>query len=135
MQLAVSSLMRPYFSIAEDNMENKLKEPGTCAYCGEQSDRLFEPPLLEPDSWSEIDYDIATGVLWHVPGSAYPGRGTFDVVVVGDTNYLRPYESPDQPICWLCFSGQLPPSWLHYCVNKPSQIRFNGYKQPEWIGT
>ncbi len=115
-------------------MENELKEPGICAYCEEQSDRLFEPPLIQPDNWSEVEVRGGHGAWWGVPGRPYRHKDLFHIVEVGGVNYLRPYETPDEPICWGCFDGHVSPSWLSYCVNKPTQIQFNGWKQPEWVG-
>lgn len=115
-------------------MKNEIQEPGVCAYCGEESDRLFEPPLLEPDNWRDVSCSMTDGAKWIVPGSAYPGPELFNTVARNETaSYLRPYESPDEPVCWECFDGLLPPSMRPYCVNLPAQIKFNGYKKPEWV--
>jgi hypothetical protein len=115
-------------------MENKLKSFGTCAYCGEESDRLFEPPLLEPDDWREVEDRGRSGVWWHVPGQAFGGMELFHEIFAGEGRYLRPHESPGDPVCWKCFDGMLWPATRRYCVNKPAQIKFNGQKRPEWIG-
>ncbi len=52
-------------------MENELKEPGICAYCEEQSDRLFEPPLIQPDNWSEVEVRGGHGGCLYVPGRPF----------------------------------------------------------------
>ena len=115
-------------------MENKIKPPGTCAYCEEKSNRLFEPPLLKPDDWQvEVEDRGGACLWWHVPGQAFPGKDQFHTLLVDGQEYLRPYETPDEPICWECFDGAVWPAARNFCVNLPAQIKFNGYKKPEWV--
>ncbi len=116
-------------------MENK-QQAGTCAYCREESDRLFTPPLITPPDWQavELDRGYPTSAWWHVPGEGYSGLDLFDIVVVDGMRYLRPYETPDKPICWQCWSGQVSPAELEFVVNKPIEIQFNGWRLPTWIG-
>ena len=93
---------------------------------------MFEPPLLEPDNWDDVERRDDDMAWWIVPNSAYRGKELFDVVSTGGKNYLRPYETPDEPICWQCFNGHVSPCELVFCVNKPYEIRFNGWKDPIW---
>jgi len=112
-------------------MENK-KLSGTCAYCGEESDRLFSPPLISPPDWEKVRVTGADA-WWRCPGEGYPGENLYDVVTNAEGEFLKPYETPDEPICWECFNGHVSPRELVFVVNKPPQIKFNGWQFPEWV--
>ena len=43
------------------------------------------------------------------------------------------FAAGDEPICWECFDGHVSPCEMNYCENLPKEIKFNGWKQPEWI--
>ena len=111
-------------------MENERRS-GECSSCYEESDRLFDSPLLNPDDWSKVEID-GDWAKWVNTDCAYKGVDFYDVVLVDGEQYLRGYECPDKPICWLCFNGSVSPCDLRCCVNKPSQIVFNGWKDPIW---
>ena len=113
-------------------MENK-QMAGTCAYCGEESDRLFMPPLIDPGDWNWVRIE-GSSAWWRPAGQAYPGQNLYDVVTEPGGQYLKPFETPDEPICWECFNGHVTPSERVFVVNKPSQIKFNGWRAPEWLG-
>lgn len=112
-------------------MEN-TKQTGTCAACGEESDRLFMPPLISPPDWGKV---VIRGLYaeWYPPNQSYPGKNLYDIVRDIGGEYLKPYETPDEPICWECFNGHVSPGELVFVVNKPAQIKFNGWQAPEWV--
>jgi len=120
-------------------MENK-QQSGICAYCKEESDRLFTPPLIAPPDWGkvterEIDRD-GTWAWWRCPvdDRSYSGKELFEIITLEDgTEYLRPYESPNEPICWECFCGQLWPALQRYTMNWPPQFKRDGWKMAEWV--
>ena len=112
-------------------MEN-LRRAGKCAYCGDEPDRLFDPPWLQPPDWYEVEEHRPGYAWWHVPGQGYPGKDLYRVVEKNNQRYLRGYETPDEPICWLCFDGHTPPAERDYLVNRPVEIQFNGWEQPSW---
>ena len=112
-------------------MEN-TRQTGTCAACGEESDRLFMPPLIDPQDWSKVRRD-GLDAWWRCPGEGYPGENLYDIITDVGGEYLKPYETPDEPICWECFNGHVSPRELVFVVNKPLQIKFNGWLAPEWV--
>lgn len=112
-------------------MENK-QQSGICAYCNAESDRLFDPPLIAPPDWDKVRRDGADA-WWRVPGEAYQGENLYDVITNDEGEFLKPYETPDEPICWQCFNGHVSPRELVFVVNKPPQIKFNGWRFPEWL--
>lgn len=115
----------------QESLPNK-QTPGTCAYCDEESDRLFEPPLLDP-YWPDVEQNNTNSYLWHAPGSGYPGKSLYNGVMVNERQYLRPYETPDQPVCWECYAGHICPAEAKYLANKPKEFRLNGWKKPVWL--
>ena len=112
-------------------MENK-KLLGNCACCGDESDRLFSPPLISPPDWEKVRVTGADA-WWRCPGEGYPGENLYDVITNAEGKFLKPYETPDDPICWECFNGHVSPRELVFVVNKPLQIKFNGWQSPEWV--
>lgn len=112
-------------------MINKMMS-GVCAYCGEESDRLFDSPLLVPDNWNEVEIE-GDHARWRVPRDHPHGKDQFDVVAFGSLRYLRPYEAPAERICWECFDGMMPPDYHPFCVNAPVEIKFNGWLPAEWV--
>lgn len=110
---------------------NNKRHSGTCAYCGDESERLFEPPLILPPNWNDVQRDRMA--WWHCPGQAYPGKDLYDIVIRDGIEYLKPYETPDESICWHCFNGQVFPAALLFVVNKPIEIQFNGWLEPTWL--
>jgi hypothetical protein len=113
-------------------MEN-IQSSGECAYCGEESDRLFEPPIIQPVNWSDVEIQ-GDDAWWICPKGAYRGKDLYDVICTDWGEFLRPYETPDEPICWLCYAGHTGPSLIDFCINAPKQVKFNGWHDPEWLG-
>ena len=113
-------------------MSNK-RSVGICPECEEWSDRLFEPPVLKVlDSQVKCGSDALPGevIRWHAPASGYPGTEPFTVIgrtgFLDDFLLLRPPETYDEPICWLCWEGRLWPALHPYLDNQPSEFVLNG---------
>lgn len=120
-------------------MENK-RMTGTCDYCGEQTDRLYNPPLLSVpvSELRDSGGPILEGdtIWWHAPGSAYGGKEPFEVIAIeGIEVTLRPPETSDRPVCWLCYAGALWPALFQWVANKPDEFEFRGYHDPTWKET
>lgn len=113
---------------------NNKRHSGICAYCDEESDRLFSPPLILPPNWDDVEQSrTEDSAWWHCPGQAYPGKDLYDIVIVDSVEYLKPCETPDESICWKCFNGHVLPAAIQYVVNKPIEIQFNGWLEPTWL--
>lgn len=118
-------------------MENKRKS-GICVHCEEQSDRLFDAPLLSVPMYKLRDAEgwIEGGetIWWHAPGSFYPGREPFEVIEDDDgTVTLLPPETSNEPMCWTCWNGRLWPALHRWVANKPVEFELSEYKDPVWI--
>ncbi len=110
----------------------------TCPDCGEEVGQVFEPPRLRvPRSVLACgEINVGDQVWWRVPGSAFPGRECFTVVALdGDDVLLLPPETPDEPICHLCWAGSLWPALHPYVDNQPAEFRLDGWRDPVWAGS
>ena len=108
-----------------------------CPGCQEEAVQLFEPPRLRIAA-RELDGEVHVGgqVWYHVPGSAFTGRDCFTVVALdGDDVLLLPPETPDEPICHLCWAGSLWPALHPYVDNQPAEFRLDGWQDPVWAGS
>lgn len=112
-----------------DNQQQK----GKCKYCGEESDRLFNLPLINPPDWDQVLL-IGIDAHWRCSDQAIRGANIYDIITIDENRYLKPYETPDEPICWQCFAGHVNPCELEHVVNRPADIIFNGYAAPTWKG-
>jgi hypothetical protein len=104
-----------------------------CAYCYCESDRLIEPPILRVLRCELHGYEGEGQVYWRIPGQAFPGPDLYDILSSDDSAvYLRLWETPDKPLCYRCYAGQVIPAAESYLHNKPPQLRFNGWLEPVW---
>lgn len=107
-----------------------------CSCCGEEVPRLLDPPVVRiPRSQLPRFDEGDAAVDWHAPGQAFPGTDAYDVLRFDEMAvYAMPYECRDDwRLCYVCYVGHTIPAIVNYLDNKPRELKFNGWRQPEWI--
>lgn len=102
--------------MTDQKISNKHSN-GVCKKCLKQSDRLVTPPLISPPDWHEIG-TVGDEARWILDGEQVLYNLAFHEGVM----YLRPYTSPNDPICWDCFSKCLQGIDWVYVVNLPDKV-------------
>lgn len=104
---------------------------GVCEQCKKNSDRLFEPPIIQPPDWDAVEIH-GDQCKWQPPGTGI--QKNYNLIFVDQVQYLRPWDCPNDPICWTCYAGVTSPREQMFLINEPAEIGLHGYHAPSWKG-